>query len=127
MEPAINNSLSSDPDLTVQFFGDVGWFGASAVEAIAASGARLDFSLGQSMPNPGVNLASVRFSVPDRGRVVLRVFDVNGRLVKTPVDETLDPGAYSARIETAGLAGGVYFYRLEAGGKSLSRRLAVLP
>jgi hypothetical protein len=44
-----------------------------------------------------------------------------------PVNETLGPGDFSAPIETAGLAGGIYFYRLEFGGKSLSRRLAVLP
>ena len=126
MEPAINNSLSSDPDITVQLFGDIGWMGASQVEVVDGSG-QLQFSLAQNMPNPGSDLTSVRFSVPTRGRVVMRLFDVSGRLVRTPVDEVLGPGAYSAPIPTAGLAGGVYFYRLEAAGKSLSRRLAVLP
>ncbi len=126
MEPAINNSLSSDPDLTVQLFGDIGWLGTSAVEVVEASG-QYQFSLAQNMPNPGSDLTRVQFSVPNHGLVVLRVFDVNGRLVRTPVNETLGPGVFLARIETAGLAGGVYFYRLEFGGKSLSRRLAVLP
>ena len=127
MEPAINNSLSSDPDLTVQLFADIGWLGTSSVEVVESSGSQFQFSLGQNMPNPGADLTRVRFSVPSRGRVVMRLFDVSGRLVRTPVDETLGPGTYSARIPTAGLAGGVYFYRLEAGGMSLSRRLAVLP
>ena len=126
MEPAINNSLSSDPDITVQLFGDIGWMGASQVEIVEGSGLP-QFSLAQNMPNPGTDLTSVRFSVPTHGRVVMRLFDVSGRLVRTPVDEMLGPGAYSAPISTAGLAGGVYFYRLEAAGKSLSRRLAVLP
>jgi PA domain-containing protein len=126
MEPAINNSLSSDPDLTMQLFGDIGWLGATPVEAVT-SGGQYQFSLAQNMPNPGSGGTSVRFSVPGRGRVVLRLFDVNGRLVGTPVDEVLGPGAYTAPIQTAGLAGGVYFYKLDAGGLSLSRRLAVLP
>lgn len=127
MEPAINNSLSSDPDLTVQLFGDIGWLGTSAVEPVAGSSGRYQFSLAQNIPNPGAGLTSVQFSLPSHGRVMLRLFDVNGRLVRMPVNESLGPGVFSAPIETAGLAGGVYFYRLEFGGKSLSRRLAVLP
>jgi hypothetical protein len=74
-----------------------------------------------------MGFTSVHFSIPVRERVVLRVFDVAGRLVSTPVDAVLDPGAHSARLRTSGLAGGVYFYRLEAGEKKLSRRLAVVP
>ena len=127
MEPAISPSLSSDVDLTMQLFGDIGWLGASSAVTDAAEAQGIQFSLAQSEPNPGSRFTSVRFSVPARERVVLRVFDVSGRLLMTPVDRTLDPGAHAARIPTSGLAGGVYFYRLEAGEKSLSRRFAVVP
>ena len=126
MEPAINTSLSSDVDLTMNLFGDIGWSGASGVEQVAAADG-IGFSLAQSEPNPGSRSTSVRFSIPAREHVVLRVFDVGGRLLMTPVDATLDPGAHSARIHTSDLPGGVYFYRLEAGEKKLSRRFAVLP
>lgn len=126
MEPAINNSLSSDVDLTIQLFGDIGWSGATGVEDLA-SAQGLGFSLAQNEPNPGSTFTSVHFSIPTRQRVVLRVFDVSGRLLMTPVDATLDPGPHAARIRTSSLPGGVYFYRMEAGGKRLSRRFAVLP
>ncbi len=126
MEPAINSSLSTDVDLTMQLFGDMGWLGVTAVENVASSGEGIGFTLAQNEPNPGSGQTSVRFSIPERERVVLRVFDVRGRLLMTPVDATLDPGPHSTRIRTSGLAGGVYFYRLEAGGKSLSRRLVVV-
>ena len=126
MEPGINNSLSSDVDLTIQLFGDIGWSGATSVEDLA-SAQGLGFSLAQNEPNPGSTFTSVHFSIPTRQRVVLRVFDVSGRLVMTPVDATLDPGPHAARIRTSSLPGGVYFYRIEAGGKRLSRRFAVLP
>jgi len=126
MEPAINSSLSSDPDLTMQLFGDIGWLGATGVEGLA-SAEGIGFSLAPSGPNPGSEFTSVHFSVPTRQRVVVRVFDVSGRLLMTPVDETLDPGPHATRIPTSTLPGGVYYYRIEAGGKSLSRRFAVLP
>jgi hypothetical protein len=126
MEPGINNSLSSDTDLTMNLFGDIGWLGpSSGVETDANQG--IQFSLAQNAPNPGLRFTDVRFSIPSRERVVLRVFDVNGRLVLTPVDAVLDAGPHQTRIPTAGLAGGVYFYRLDSGAKSLSRRFAVVP
>src|SRR5439155_11438692 len=92
MEPAINTSLSSDPDLTVQLFADIGWLGTSGVQVVDGSGGQFQFSLGQNMPNPGADLTSVRFSIPSRGRVVMRLFDVSGRLGRTAGAETLGPG-----------------------------------
>ena len=127
MEPAINNSLSSDTDLTMQLFGDIGWVGAASGVADASATGGIQFSLAQNLPNPVSRFTSVAFSIPARERVVLRVFDVNGRLLSTPLDETMDPGDHSVRIPTAGLAGGVYFYQLESGLKRLSRRFAVVP
>ncbi len=127
MEPAINNSLSSDTDLTMQLFGDIGWLGASSGAGDVAAGQPIGFSLAQSRPNPGSALARVQFSIPTRERVRLRVFDVSGRLMMTPIDATLDAGVHSAEIPTSRLAGGVYFYRLEAAGKKLTHRFAVTP
>ena len=124
MEPAINPDLSSDVDLTIQAFGDMGWFGASSVAE--QQGGVAAFSLAQNEPNPGGTLTTVRFSIPKREKVALRVYDVSGRLIRTPVDEVLEPGPHTASIHTETLAGGVYFYKLEADGKSLSKRLVVL-
>lgn len=126
MEPAINNSLSGDPDLTIQHFADIGWFGATGVGGETVADGDFGFSLAQNVPNPGSGLSNVSYSIPSRSHVVLRVFDVNGRLVMTPLNATMDAGVHSARIRTSSLAAGVYFYRLESEGKSLSRRFVVL-
>ncbi|MGH7681026.1 MAG: PA domain-containing protein, partial [Candidatus Eiseniibacteriota bacterium] len=125
MEPAINTSLSTDPDLTIQAFGDLGWFGATGV-AVTPGGGVIQLALSQNAPNPGSGYLRVDYAIPLTGRVQIRVFDVNGRLVATPLDATMDAGPHTAQIQTAGLAAGVYFYRLEAAGKSLSRRLVIL-
>ncbi len=123
MEPAINTSLNNDPDMTVQAFGDIGWFGVSGV---ASNAGGVQLALGQNAPNPGTGYLNVSYSIPVTGRVLIRVFDVNGRLVSTPLDATVAAGPHSTTIRTTGLAAGVYFYRLEAAGKSLSRRLVIL-
>jgi YD repeat-containing protein len=100
---------------------------STGLEDISDGGERFDFTLGQNTPNPGAGLMVVRFSVPSRAHTTLRVFDVRGRLVMTPVDGTLNPGAYTIRITASNLSGGVYYYKLESAGKRITRRLVVLP
>lgn len=99
----------------------------TGVEEDASPGNRFDFALGRTTPNPTSGPMSLRFSIPARDRVVLRIFDVRGRLVSVPVDATLDAGPYTARITAPRMAGGVYFYRLEWSGRTLARRFVVIP
>jgi uncharacterized membrane protein len=45
----------------------------------------------------------------------LKVYDLLGREVATLVNEQKPPGTYEVTFNAAGLASGVYFYRIEAG------------
>ena len=98
----------------------------SIATAVEESGAPLQFVLGPTTPNPGSGQRSVAFTIPSRGHVTLRVFDVTGREVATLYDRTMDPGRYVARFSSDRWSGGVYFYRLELGGRVRSGRLVVL-
>jgi hypothetical protein len=82
-------------------------------------------------PNPCVSSTQVRFALPQREHVDLRVFDVRGRLVRTLVSDVLDPGAH--RIPWDGLedsqrraASGVYFVRLDAASGSVKKKVVLL-
>ena len=98
----------------------------SLATAVEESGARLEFALGPTTPNPGSGPRSIAFSTPARGHVTLRVFDVSGRQVATLFDRVLDPGRYVARFSSDRWAGGVYFYRLEMGSRVRVGRMVVL-
>jgi hypothetical protein len=82
--------------------------------------------LAQSYPNPLGLGATIRFSIAERSRVTLRVFDALGRLAATLADEEMSPGVHAVHWEAGGLPSGVYFYRLAAGALSTTRRLEVL-
>jgi len=57
------------------------------------------------------------FTVPERARVRVRVYDVRGRLVASPIDETYAAGTYREEwLLTDGLPSGVYLARLSAKG-----------
>jgi len=84
------------------------------------------FHLAPNRPNPFRPMTRIAFSNPVEGRVVLRVFDVAGRIVATLVDRRLSEGLHEVEFRPEHLASGVYFYRLETAGKVALRRMVLL-
>ncbi len=85
-------------------------------------------ALHQSLPNPFIPNGVIGYSVPKPGPVRLEVFDVRGRMVTVLVDEFQPAGTYREHWNgryTNGLEApsGVYFYRLRADNKALSRKM----
>jgi len=104
--------------------------------ALAMRGGDLDhFSFGNSGPNPANPISKLSYVIPRNAGsqdVRLRIFDVNGRLVRTLVSGVQSPGPYTSiwdgRDEGGrGVASGNYFARLNV-GKSFSddSRITVL-
>jgi hypothetical protein len=84
------------------------------------------FGLSQSYPNPCGSQAVIRYQVPRKSEVDLRVYDASGRLVDVLLDGEVAPGYYSLRLDTQGYVSGVYFYRLRAGGKLFTKKMIVV-
>ncbi len=87
--------------------------------------------LQQSFPNPFHRTASIAYTVGQPSPVRLAVYDVSGRHVATLTDMNHDPGLY--RMDWEGrdgsgnrVASGVYFYRLDIGSWSSTRKLLKL-
>jgi len=89
--------------------------------------ARPALELAQNRPNPAGASTTFQFTLPEAGPVTLAVFDLQGRRVASPLDRQVRPaGAQAVGLRTAGLASGVYLCRLEAMGRSVTRRMLVL-
>jgi len=96
-----------------------------------ADNAMFSFALGQPVPNPVRGESSISFSLPRQGAMQLRVFDVRGRLVRTLMDGQAASGqglvVWKGRDDQGrNLADGVYFYRLEHEGRTLTRKLLLV-
>ena len=79
-------------------------------------------------PSPSRSASSVRFTLPVAGRAVAQLYDANGRLVRTLLDEWAAPGPREARWDGHDANGaeavpGVYFVRIAQGGRSATRKL----
>lgn len=87
----------------------------------------LDYRLSQNYPNPFNPSTNIEFKLGNQNIVTLKVFDVLGREVATLIDgKSFNSGAHTINFNAAGLASGVYIYRLEAGGFIQTRKMLLL-
>lgn len=98
--------------------------GTTAVETIGSTPAQ--FTLSQNYPNPFNPSTTIRFSIPQSGRVSLKVFDVLGREVATLVNEEKAAGSFSVRWDATTAGSGTYFARLESNGKSQMTKMLLM-
>ncbi len=79
-------------------------------------------------PNPFHETATLRFALPAPGRVKLSIYDVSGRLVRRLVEDNLTAGAHERAwngrdSRSFAVPSGVYFVRLVAGDRALTRKI----
>ena len=84
------------------------------------------FRILPAYPNPFNPETNIRFEIPDRQFVSLRVYNLLGQVVKTLVDGVRPPGDYAVRFDASNLASGIYMYRLQSGNLVETRRLVLL-
>lgn len=80
----------------------------------------------QNYPNPFNPTTNIRYILPARERVSLRVFDIAGREVATLVDAVQDAGSHVVQWNTDGVASGVYLYRLRTSRGIPTRKMILL-
>jgi hypothetical protein len=81
---------------------------------------------GQNFPNPFNPVTTLSYGLATPSRVVIKIYDVSGREVRTLVDRDMEPGRYQATLDANGLAGGVYFARMVAGDYVENKKLVLI-
>ncbi len=105
-----------------------GFFNESPLTSVQPppSVAPRSFTLLQNYPNPFNPTTAISYQLSAGSEVSLKVYDILGRLVVTLVQGRQSAGTYRVTFNAKGLTSGVYFYRLEAGDRSLTRKMVVL-
>jgi len=95
----------------------------TGVEDPVSEKVQVSFSLFQNYPNPFNPSTTISYDLFTRSRVTLKIFNVLGQAVATLVDGAIETGRNEVRWDAAGLPSGVYFYRLDAEGYIMSRKM----
>ncbi len=81
--------------------------------------------LQQNYPNPFNPSTVIKYSIPDRALVILKLYDILGKEILTLINEEKPAGDFEYRIdlENYNLPSGVYFYQLKAGNYMQTKKM----
>ena len=84
------------------------------------------FKLEQNYPNPFNPSTVIKFGVPERSNVLIKIYDVLGGEVITLINEQMDAGWYNVDFNASGYSTGVYIYRMQAGKYINTKKMILL-
>lgn len=84
------------------------------------------FYLSQNYPNPFNPATNIKYSIIKNGLVVLKVFDNLGRNIATLVNEKQNAGTYEINFNAGNLPSGIYFYKLQSGDFTDTKKMLVV-
>ncbi|MFV1884306.1 MAG: T9SS type A sorting domain-containing protein [Balneola sp.] len=84
------------------------------------------FALSQNYPNPFNPTTTINYSVENAGPVTISVYNLMGQKVAELVNESKAAGSYNVTWNAANAASGMYYYRLEAGGQTMTRKMTLI-
>jgi hypothetical protein len=80
-----------------------------------------NFSLWQNYPNPFNPSTNIKFDLPERGLVTLRLSDVLGQVTLLLLDQRqFDAGTHLIELDAKNLSSGIYFYQISVQGENAS-------
>ena len=92
------------------------------------SGIADNYSLSQNYPNPFNPETNIKFSIPENSFVMIKVYDIQGKIAADLVNGTYNKGSYEIKLDANrfNLTSGTYFYKIESKNYSETRKLTLL-
>ncbi len=85
-----------------------------------------EYKLGQNYPNPFNPMTTISYSIPKNDFVTLKVYDLLGKEVAGLVSEYKQAGEYNFDFDGSLLQSGVYFYKLQSGEFSATKKMMLI-
>src|ERR1035437_1745521 len=95
----------------------------NAIEVVSVI---LKYDLAQNYPNPFNPSTLITYSIPKSSNVMVKVYNVLGKLITTLVNENQEAGIYKINFDARGLSNGVYFYKIQAGSHTSVKKMLLL-
>lgn len=85
-----------------------------------------EFALHQNYPNPFNPVTTIQYDIPEAGEIRLDVYNILGEKVATLVQGRQEIGRYTVRWDAAGMASGMYFYRISSPKFTATKKLVLM-
>lgn len=138
---AFNNGTSSNPftliapspgtyTVNAGHAGPFRWDSASVTISLTDVGENsstpTEFMLYENFPNPFNPSTTIRYSIPETAYTSVIVFDALGNEVSTLVNESKSTGTYEVQFNASSLSSGIYYYTLQSGSFSDTKKMILL-
>ena len=84
------------------------------------------YSLSQNYPNPFNPSTKISYSIPKSGSVKISLYDILGREIIKLVDDYKEVGKYEIEFNAGNLSSGIYFYRINSGNYTKTKKMVLL-
>jgi hypothetical protein len=101
----------------------------TGIENKSSGSKQLTFNLNQNYPNPFNPGTLISYQIPNSGRVILKIYNVMGQEVETLVNKFQSAGNYTISFNSASkgiLSSGIYFYHLQVGKYSDTKKMILI-
>lgn len=86
----------------------------------------VSFSLSQNYPNPFNPETTIRYTLDQSGLVNLNVYNILGQKVAELVNGVRPAGSYTVKWDASSIPSGIYYYRLESGGRVITKTMTLI-
>ncbi len=84
------------------------------------------YSLYQNYPNPFNPTTKIKFDVPKSGNAVITVYNSQGKMMKEIINQFIPSGSFEVSLDGKDLSSGVYYYRMDINGFSVSKKMMLV-
>jgi photosystem II stability/assembly factor-like uncharacterized protein len=122
------NSIVIDKNGNLWAGGNGGLLTTAPVSGINNESFKLNsFTLSQNYPNPFNPTTIISFSLPEKSRISLKVYDILGRVVEVLADGVMNSGVHKVTFDGKKLASGIYIYSLSTDkGGIISKKMVLI-
>jgi hypothetical protein len=107
--------------------GDLNWFPEQLTAVSQKTNSMpTQFALSQNYPNPFNPTTMIEYSIPQNSFVTLKVYNVLGQEVASLVNQERQSGSYVVNFDASRLSSGMYFYKIQAGSFTLTKKMLLL-
>ena len=85
-----------------------------------------EYRLEQNYPNPFNPSTVIKFGIPERAIVVIKIYDILGSEITTLLNRETDMGWYELKFDAAGYSSGIYICRMQAGSYINTKKMLMI-
>ena len=80
----------------------------------------------ETYPNPAKGITELRINSIISGHLVIDLYSINGKIVKTLTDTNIDTGTYLYKFDLNNIEPGTYFYRININKESFNEKIIII-